>query len=78
MPPTKRETMTVEQSLAELVAIDSVSARSNAEIISYLEARCAALGFTVKRFSHLDETGAEKINLSALQINSPAAAHASV
>src|SRR5437588_6894238 len=57
--------MTVEQTLAELVSIDSVSALSNAEIISYLEARCEALGFTVKRFPHLDETGAEKINLVA-------------
>ncbi len=66
--------MTVEQTLAELVSIDSVSALSNAEIISYLEARCEALGFTVKRFPHLDETGAEKINLVALQITSQAEA----
>src|SRR3989449_3824322 len=57
--------MAVEQTLAELVAIDSVSARSNAEIISYLEARCEAFGFTVKRFSHFDEAGVEKINLVA-------------
>jgi acetylornithine deacetylase len=57
--------MTVEQTLAKLVSIDSVSARSNAEIISYLETRCEALGFTVQRFSHVDETGAEKINLVA-------------
>ena len=32
--------MTVEQTLAELVAIDSVSAGSNAGIISYIEKRC--------------------------------------
>src|SRR2546421_686902 len=70
--------MAVEQTLAELVAIDSVSARSNAEIISYLEARCEAFGFTVKRFSHMDETGAEKINLVALQITSQAEAYATV
>src|SRR5438105_8775097 len=57
--------MTVEQTLAKLVSINSVSSRSNAEIISYLEARCEALGFTVKRFPHIDETGAEKINLVA-------------
>src|SRR5438270_3777443 len=57
--------MTVEQTLAKLVSINSVSSRSNAEIISYLEARCEAFGFTVKRFSHMDETGAEKINLVA-------------
>ena len=70
--------MTVEQTLAELVSIDSVSARSNAEIISYLEARCEAFGFTVKRFSHMDETGAEKINLVARQITSQAEAYATV
>src|SRR5438445_4077911 len=57
--------MTVEQTLAKLVSINSVSSRSNAEIISYLETRCGALGFTVKRFPHIDETGAEKINLVA-------------
>src|SRR3989475_4662285 len=70
--------MTVEQTLAELVSIDSVSARSNAEVISYLEGRCEALGFTVKRFSHMDETGAEKINLVALRITSQAEAYATV
>jgi len=63
-PSRESEIMTVEQTLAKLVSIDSVSARSNAEIISYLEARCEALGFSVKRFPHIDETG-EKINLVA-------------
>src|SRR6266567_1057909 len=57
--------MTVQQTLAKLVAIDSVSSQSNAEIISYLEARCEKLGFAVKRFSHIDESGIEKINLVA-------------
>src|SRR5437867_1435467 len=57
--------MTVEQTLAQLVAIDSVSSRSNAEIISYLEARCEARGFNVERFPHVDESGVEKINLVA-------------
>jgi acetylornithine deacetylase len=59
------ELMPVEQTLAELVAIDSVSSRSNAEIISYLEARCRARGLNLKRFPHLDENGVEKINLVA-------------
>ena len=72
------EIMAVEQTLAELVSIDSVSARLNAEIISYLEARCEALGFTVERFSHIDETGTEKISLVALQITSQAEAYAAV
>src|ERR1041385_9063359 len=57
--------MTVEKTLAELVAFDSVSARSNAEIISYLERRCTKLGFIVDKFSHVDENGIEKINLVA-------------
>src|SRR6266850_732828 len=58
--------MKVEQTLAQLVAIDSVSSRSNAEIISYLASRCEASGFAVKRFPHTDETGAVKISLIAL------------
>ncbi len=57
--------MTVEQTLADLVAIDSVSARSNAEIISYLERRCVDRGLGCQRFSHIDENGIEKINLVA-------------
>jgi acetylornithine deacetylase len=57
--------MSVEQTLADLVAIDSVSSRSNAEIISYLETRCKKLGFAVKRFQHIDENGVAKINLVA-------------
>src|SRR5687768_2541176 len=63
--PRRRRTpnMTVEQTLAELVAIDSVSANSNAEIVSYLQKRCEALGFRIQRFPHVDEQGVEKINL---------------
>jgi acetylornithine deacetylase len=57
--------MSVEQTLADLVAIDSVSSRSSAEIISYLGGRCQPLGFIVKRFPHVDENGVEKINLVA-------------
>lgn len=68
--------MTVEQTLAELVAIGSVSARSNAAIVSYLEKRCEALGFQTQRFPHIDENGVEKINLAAQTI--PAAARTKV
>lgn len=57
--------MTVEQTLAELVAIDSVSSRSNAEIVEYLQKRCEALGFQIQKFAHVDENGVEKINLVA-------------
>ena len=64
--------MTVEETLRQLVAINSVSSRSNAEIISYLDSRCAAAGFTVKRFPHIDDEGVEKINLVA-QMSHPEA-----
>jgi acetylornithine deacetylase len=57
--------MTVDQTLTELVAIDSVSARSNAEIISYLATRCEAVGLSVKSFPHVDKTREEKLNLVA-------------
>ena len=59
--------MTVEKILAELVAIDSVSSRSNEEIIQYLEHRCESLGFKLKRVSYIDEVGVEKINLIAVK-----------
>jgi acetylornithine deacetylase len=57
--------MTAQQTLRDLVAIDSVSLRSNAEIVSYLAARCEARGLTVKRFPYVDDNGVEKINLVA-------------
>ena len=58
--------MTVQETLAELVAIDSVSARSNAEIVDYLSHRCANLGFEVTRLPYTDDKGVEKFNLIAL------------
>ncbi|MFN2577661.1 MAG: acetylornithine deacetylase [Pyrinomonadaceae bacterium] len=57
--------MTVEKALAELVAIDSVSSRSNAELISYLEARCKTAGLLTERLPHVDQNGVTKINLIA-------------
>ena len=57
--------MSTEQILADLVAIDSVSSRSNAEIISYLARRCEALGLKLDTFAHVDANGSEKINLVA-------------
>ena len=56
----------IKQTLAELVRIDSVSSRSNAEIIDYLERRCAAIGLVIRRLPYLDEHGIEKTNLIAL------------
>lgn len=58
--------MTTVETLSELVAIDSVSARSNAEIADYLAGRCEALGLAVKRFPYRDENDQEKVNLIAL------------
>lgn len=55
--------MSVKATLAHLVSIDSVSSRSNVGIISYLEQRCQALGFSIRRYSYRDEAGVEKINL---------------
>src|SRR5215213_6723805 len=56
----------IKQTLAELVRIDSVSSHSNAEIIEYLERRCAAMNLVTQRFPHVDERGIEKFNLIAL------------
>ena len=58
--------MNVEETLADLVAIDSVSSGSNTEIISYLATRCHAAGLAAKRFHHDDDAGIEKTNLVAL------------
>ncbi|HEY0727155.1 MAG TPA: acetylornithine deacetylase [Pyrinomonadaceae bacterium] len=58
--------MTPQQTLSDLVRIDSVSSRSNAEIVEYLERRCEALKLKTQRFSYQDEQGLEKINLIAL------------
>lgn len=56
----------VEETLAELVGIDSVSARTNALIIRYLAARVEALGFRVRHFPYRDERGVEKVNMVAV------------
>jgi acetylornithine deacetylase len=57
--------MSVRETLAQLVAIDSVSSRSNAEIADYLAERCERAGLQVTRFPYLDESGIEKVNLVA-------------
>src|ERR1041384_6376495 len=56
----------IKQILADVVRIGSVSRRSNAEIVAYLEQRCEALGLITRRFPYTDEFGVEKINLIAL------------
>lgn len=57
--------MGVVETLVELVAINSISARSNAEIINYLTARVERAGFRVRRFPYTDEQGVEKQNIVA-------------
>lgn len=56
----------IKEILADLVRIDSVSTRSNAEIVAYLERRCEAMGLITRRYPYVDEHGVEKINLIAL------------
>jgi acetylornithine deacetylase len=61
----------IKQILADLVRIDSVSTRSNAEIVAYLEQRSEALGLITRRFPYTDDFGVEKINLIALTHDVP-------
>ncbi|OLE50883.1 MAG: acetylornithine deacetylase (ArgE) [Acidobacteria bacterium 13_1_20CM_3_53_8] len=56
----------LQETLAQLVAFDSVSSRSNTEIINYLAERTEGYGLIVKRFSYADENGVEKENLIAI------------
>jgi hypothetical protein len=56
---------TVEQTLAELVSIDSRSSLSNLEIIKYLSARVEAMGFCARLLPYTDERGVKKFNLVA-------------
>jgi acetylornithine deacetylase len=58
--------MSVQQTLSDLVAIDSVSSRSNIQITDYLAERCGSQNFTVKRLPYTDANGVEKVNLIAL------------
>ena len=53
----------VRQLLAELVSIDSVSSRSNVEIVSYLENCCRQLNLCVHRFPYKDDNGVDKVNV---------------
>src|SRR5262245_52357349 len=57
--------MIVQDTLRDLVSIDSVSSRSNAGMISYLEARCQRAGLKTDTYIHTDEAGQEKINMVA-------------
>src|ERR1051325_5905477 len=56
----------IKEILADLVMIDSVSSRSNVEIVECLEKRCIGSGLITKRLPYSDELGIEKVNLVAL------------
>ena len=58
--------MSVEQTLAELVGMDSRSSHSNREVVSYLAARAESLGMAVRFFPYTDERGTEKVNMLAV------------
>ena len=58
--------MKVKQTLRDLVAIDSVSSRSNGAIVEYLQQRCDDANFVTSRFLYTDDSGIAKINLIAL------------
>ena len=55
--------MKPEQILDDLVRFDSVSSRSNVQIISYLAARAESLGLCARMFPYTDESGVKKFNL---------------
>jgi len=63
---SQKPNMSVKQTLADLVAINSVSQRSNVEIIDYLAERCRTQKLEVKRLPYTDANGIEKVNLIAL------------
>src|SRR4030095_13989707 len=62
--------MTATETLAELVRIDSVSSRPNAEILSCLIDRCAAMGLAVRTLPYVDDAGDQKLNMIASSIES--------
>jgi acetylornithine deacetylase len=51
--------------LAELVAMDSTSTRSNLPMVEWLDRRLVALGFSTEVIRYRDEAGIEKANLVA-------------
>ncbi len=56
----------VEQTLADLVRIDSRSSLTNREVIMYAAARLEADGFRIQHFPYTDERGVEKLNTVAV------------
>jgi len=50
---------------SQLIAFDSVSSRSNAEISQWVDNRLQKAGFEIERLSYVDEAGETKVNLIA-------------
>ncbi len=61
--------MSVEQTLAELVRIDSRSSNSNEAVIDYARARVEAAGLRTRVLSYADERNVEKFQLLAFAPN---------
>jgi acetylornithine deacetylase len=51
--------------LAELVALDTTSARTNVPLIDYAQRQLEAAGFRAERHRYKDDAGVEKVNLVA-------------
>jgi acetylornithine deacetylase len=58
--------MNVKDTLAELVGIDSVSSRTNLEMINCLAPRLERLGLCARLLPYLDDAGTKKFNLVAV------------
>ena len=56
----------IKEILADLVRIDSVSSRSNQEIVEYIEKRCQKLHLSTGYVPYIDKNLVQKINLIAL------------
>jgi acetylornithine deacetylase len=56
----------IKEILADLVRIDSVSSRSNVEIVEYIEKRCQKLHLSTGYVPYIDKNLVQKVNLIAL------------
>src|ERR1700741_4601195 len=61
-----RITRMIKETLADLVRIDSVSSRSNIEIVEYLEKRCQKLHMMTGHVPYIDKNLVQKFNLIAV------------
>lgn len=66
MKDAHTNSMSVEQTLAELVRIDSRSSVSNLAVVEYAAPRLEALGFCARVYPYTDEQGVKKFQLVAV------------